>query len=78
MYRPLGHKKVTRNVFGGKALNRGLKIGAKSLGMIGDLALPAAFLAPAAVPVLEAAKAASVAMDVAQKVRQNIKNKRLI
>ncbi len=76
--RPIGVKKATRNVFGGKALNRGLKMGAKALGYVGDLALPAAFLAPAAVPVLEAAKAASVTMDVAQKVRQNIKNKRLI
>lgn len=71
--RPLGVKRPVHNVFGGKALNRGLKMGAKSLGYIGDMAIPAAFLAPAAVPALEAAKAASVGLDVIRKGRQAIK-----
>lgn len=71
--RPIGVKRPVHNVFGGKTLNRGLKFGAKSLGYIGDMAVPAAFLAPAAVPALEAAKAASVGLDVIRKGRQAIK-----
>lgn len=71
--KPIGHKKVVHNVFGGKALNRGLKFGAKALGFIGDMAIPAAFLAPAAVPALEAAKATSVGLDIIRKGRQAAK-----
>ena len=71
--RPIGTKRAIRNVFGGKALNRGLKFGSKALGYVGDMALPAAFIAPAAVPVLEAAKAMSVGMDIARKGRLAVK-----
>jgi len=71
--RPIGAKKAVRNVFGGKNVNRGLKFGAKALGYIGDMALPAAFIAPEAVPVLEAAKAASVGLDIIRKGRQAAK-----
>ena len=75
--KPLGVKRPIYNVFGGKNLNRGLKFGSKALGYIGDAAIPAAFLAPAAVPVLEAAKAASVGLDIARKGRQAIKYRSL-
>jgi hypothetical protein len=75
---PIGTKMATRRVFGGKMVNRGMKFGAKALGYIGDMAIPAAFVAPAAVPVLEAAKAASVVLDVGQKMRQNYKHRQLV
>ncbi len=65
--RPLGVKKATRNIFGSKALNRGMKIGAKSLGYIGDMALPASILAPEVAPVLEAAKVASIGLNMARR-----------
>lgn len=78
MVRPIGVKKATHNVFGGKNLNRGLKIGAKALGYVGDLALPASLIAPYAVPALEAAKAASITLDIAQKGRQMIKNRKIM
>ena len=71
--KPIGAKRAVHNVFGGKNVNRGLKFGAKALGYIGDMAIPAAFLAPAAVPALEAAKAASVGMDIVRKGRQAVK-----
>ena len=71
--KPIGTKRAVHNVFGGKNVNRGLKFGAKALGYIGDMAIPAAFLAPAAVPALEAAKAASVGMDIVRKGRQAVK-----
>jgi hypothetical protein len=67
MMRPLGVKKATRNIFGSKALNRGMKIGAKSLGYIGDMALPASILAPEVAPVLEAAKVASIGLNMARR-----------
>jgi hypothetical protein len=76
--RPIAVKTVKHPVLGGKNFNRGLKIGSKALGYVGDLALPASFVAPYAVPALEAIKATSVAMDVAQKVRQNIKHKKIM
>lgn len=75
--KPIGHKRAVHNVFGGKNVNRGLKFGAKALGFVGDLAVPAAFLAPAAVPALEAAKAASVGMDIIRKGRQAVKYRSL-
>lgn len=64
--RPLGVKKAVRNVFGSKLVNRGIKMGAKSLGYVGDLALPASFLAPEVAPVLEAAKIASIGLNMAR------------
>lgn len=68
MMRPLGVKKATRNIFGNKVVNRGMKIGVKALGYIGDLAPFAAALgAPEAVPALEAAKIASVGLNVARR-----------
>lgn len=67
MIRPLGVKKATRNIFGGKALNRGMKIGAKALGYVGDLALPAALVAPEFAPALEAAKVASIGLNMARR-----------
>ena len=73
MVKPIGVKRPIHNVFGGKALNRSMKFGAKALGFVGDLSLPAAFLAPAAVPALEAAKAASVGLDIIRKGRQAVK-----
>jgi hypothetical protein len=76
--KPIGHKSITRRVFGGKMVNRGMKFGAKALGMIGDMAIPAALVAPAAVPALEAAKAASVVLDVGQKMRQNYKHRQMM
>ena len=75
--KPLGVKRPIYNVFGGKNLNRGLKFGAKALGYVGDAALGAAFLAPAAVPVLEAAKATSIGLDMIRKGRQAIKYRSL-
>lgn len=71
--KPIGVKRPIHNVFGGKNVNRGLKFGAKALGYVGDLAIPAAFLAPAAAPALEAAKAASVGLDIIRKGRQAVK-----
>lgn len=64
--RPLGVKKAVRNVFGSKFVNRGLKMGAKSLGYMGDMALPASLLAPEIAPVLEAAKVASFGLKLAR------------
>lgn len=64
--RPLGVKKAVRNVFGSKFVNRGLKMGAKSLGYIGDMALPASILAPEIAPVLESAKLASIGLNLAR------------
>jgi hypothetical protein len=75
MYRPLGVKKATHNVFGGKALNRGLKFGAKSLGYLGDLTPVAMAVAPEVAPVLEAAKLASLSLGTIQKGRQAIKHR---
>ncbi len=65
--RPLGVKKATRNIFGSKTLNRGMKMGVKSLGYIGDLALPASILAPEIAPVLEASKIASIGLNLARR-----------
>ncbi len=76
MMRPMGAKKATRNIFGGKALNRGLKFGAKALGYLGDLTPVAMAVAPEAAPVLEAAKLASISLGTIQKGRQLIKNRR--
>ena len=73
--RPLGVKKATHNVFGGKALNRGLKFGAKALGYLGDLTPVAMAVAPAAAPALEAAKLASIGLSTIQKGRQLIKHR---
>lgn len=67
MMRPLGVKKAVRNVFGSKAVNRGMKFGAKALGYIGDMALPASVLAPEIAPVLETAKLASVGLNLARR-----------
>lgn len=68
MMRPLGVKKATRNIFGSKAVNRGFKLGTKALGYIGDLApVAAAFGAPEAVPALEAAKMASIGLNMARR-----------
>jgi len=72
----MGVKKVARNVFGGKALNRGLKFGAKALGYIGDLTPIAMAVAPEAAPVLEAAKLASLGLSTLQKGRQLVKHGR--
>lgn len=71
--RPIGVKRQIHNVFGGKALNRGMKFGAKALGYIGDMAPAAMIIAPEAAPVLEAAKAASIGLDSLRKTRQAIK-----
>lgn len=65
--RPLGAKKATRNIFGSKSLNRGMKLGAKALGYVGDLALPASLIAPEFAPALEAAKVASIGLNMARR-----------
>lgn len=67
MMRPLGVKKATRNIFGSKAVNRGMKLGAKALGYVGDLALPASIVAPEVAPALEAAKIASIGLNMARR-----------
>lgn len=67
MMRPLGVKKAVRNIFGSKAVNRGMKMGVKALGYVGDLALPASFVAPELAPALEAAKVASVGLNMARR-----------
>lgn len=67
MMRPLGVKKATRNIFGSKAVNRGMKMGVKALGYVGDLALPASVLAPEVAPALEAAKVASFGLNLARR-----------
>lgn len=64
--RPIGVKKAVRNIFGSKLVNRGIKMGAKSLGYVGDLALPASILAPEVAPVLEAAKLTSIGLNLAR------------
>jgi hypothetical protein len=65
--RPLGVKRAIHNVFGSKAVNRGMKFGAKALGYVGDLALPASIVAPEVAPVLEAAKIASIGLNMARR-----------
>lgn len=65
--RPLGVKKAVHNVFGSKAVNRGMKFGAKALGYIGDMALPASILAPEIAPALETAKLASIGLGMARR-----------
>jgi hypothetical protein len=65
--RPLGVKLASRNIFGSKVVNRGMKLGAKALGYVGDLALPASFLAPEVAPVLEAAKLASIGLGMSRR-----------
>lgn len=65
--RPLGVKKAVHNVFGSKVVNRGMKFGAKALGYIGDMALPASILAPEVAPALEAAKLASIGLGMARR-----------
>ena len=66
--RPLGAKRPFHNIFGSKAVNRGMKFGAKALGYIGDLApVAAAIGAPEAVPALEAAKIASIGLNMARR-----------
>lgn len=71
--KPIGTKTPYKNLLGGKNVNRGLKFGAKALGYMGDLAPLAMAVSPAAGPVLEAAKMASIGLGVAQKGRQMIK-----
>ena len=67
--RPLGVKKAVHSVFGSKAVNRGMKFGAKALGYIGDMAPVAAALgAPEAVPALERAKMASIGLNAARRI----------
>ncbi len=76
--KPIGVKNPYKNFLGGKTVNRGLKFGAKALGYIGDLT-PVAATIPGlqvAVPALEAAKIASIGLNVAQKGRQMIKHKK--
>lgn len=75
MMRPIGVKKASHNIFGGKNVNRGLKFGAKALGYIGDLTPVAAAFAPEAVPALEAAKMASVGLGAIQRSRQAMKHR---
>ena len=65
--RPLGVKKVSQNIFGSKAVNRGMKFGAKALGYIGDLAPVAGVLAPEIAPALETAKIASIGLNLARR-----------
>lgn len=65
--RPLGVKKAARNIFGSKTFNRGMKMGVKALGYVGDLALPAAVVAPEFAPALEAAKLTSIGLNLARK-----------
>lgn len=65
--RPLGVKKPFRNVFGSKSVNRGLKFGAKALGYLGDMALPASLIAPEIAPALETAKLASFGLNLARR-----------
>lgn len=75
MMRPIGVKKASHNIFGGKNVNRGLKFGAKALGYIGDLTPVAMAIAPEVAPALEAAKLASISLGTAQKLRQSIKHR---
>lgn len=67
MMRPLGVKKASHNIFGSKAVNRGIKMGAKALGYVGDLAPVAGVLAPSVAPALEAAKIASVGLGMSRR-----------
>lgn len=67
MMRPLGVKRPFHNIFGSKAVNRGMKFGAKALGYIGDVAPVAAVLAPEIAPALEAAKIASIGLNMARR-----------
>jgi hypothetical protein len=67
MMRPLGVKKPFRNVFGSKAVNRGMKIGAKALGYLGDMAPVASIVAPEMAPALETAKLASIGLGMARR-----------
>lgn len=76
--KPIAVKSPAKNVIGGKRLNQTLKMGAKALGYVGDLALPAMFVAPQLAPALEAAKAGSLALSGLQKARQIAKYKRLV
>ena len=65
--KPLGVKTAVRNIFGSKAVNRGMKFGVKALGYVGDMALPASVLAPEIAPALETAKIASIGLNLARK-----------
>lgn len=67
--KPIGVKTPFKNILGSKSVNRGMKIGAKALGYIGDLA-PVAIAAgfPEAAPALENAKMASIGLNVARRV----------
>lgn len=76
--KPVGTKSPHKNVIGGKRLNQTLKMGAKALGYVGDMALPSMFIAPQLTPALEAAKAGSLALSGLQKARQIAKYKKLV
>lgn len=67
MMRPLGVKKATRNIFGSKSFNRGMKMGVKALGYVGDMALPASVVAPEMAPALETAKLASFGLNLVRR-----------
>lgn len=64
--RPLGVKKASHNIFGSKSVNRGIKIGAKALGYVGDMAPVAGIMGSPIAPVLEAAKIASVGLGMSR------------
>ena len=72
----VGSKSSYNAFLGGKRVNQALKFGSKALGYVGDLAPVAAAVLPVASPALEAAKLASIALGVAQKGRQMIKNRK--
>lgn len=72
----IGTKAPLKNFIGGKRVNQALKFGSKALNLVGDLAPVAMVAAPAAAPILEAAKLAGVALGVAQKGRQMIKHRK--
>lgn len=76
--RPLGVKNVNHRFLGGKVVNRGLKMGAKGLGYIGDLTPLSMAFAPEIAPVLETAKLASVGLNALQKGRMMAKHRSVL
>jgi len=73
----VGTKNSFKQFLGSKNINRGVKIGAKYLGLVGDLA-PVAAVTPglqAAAPILEAAKVASIGLEGGRIAAKMLKRK---